>query len=79
MAQLNINITPEFERDLKTYMKQRGFHQKSEALREALHEAAEQLRQKKRGSDFRQWRGMALQSSLNSKPRFKSHDDLWSR
>lgn len=38
MAQLNLNITPQFKKDLEKYMKIIGVRTKSEALRMALHE-----------------------------------------
>jgi hypothetical protein len=77
MKQLNLNVTEEFERDLRRFMRRRGIAKKSEAVRLALHEAT--LRESpKVDYDFRSWLGMALKGPLNPKPRFKSEDDLWS-
>ncbi|QQR80111.1 MAG: hypothetical protein IPJ69_12385 [Deltaproteobacteria bacterium] len=76
MQQLNINMTPEFEKDLKTYMKKCGVTQKSEAVRKAIHDAVEMIN-RSRHTDFRTWRGLALQQHLNLKTKFKSQDDLW--
>ena len=77
MRQLNLNVTPEFERDLRRYMKQRGIARKSEAIRLALRDAVERV-----GSggdyDFRAWLGLGLKAPLRRKPRFQSEDDLWS-
>jgi Arc/MetJ-type ribon-helix-helix transcriptional regulator len=39
VPQLNLNTTPEFERDLEALMKTRGLKSKSEAIRAAVHEA----------------------------------------
>ena len=77
MAQINLILTPEFEKDLMRYMKLKGFSQKSEAIREALHEAVEKAKSQKQGHNFKRWRAMALKAPLNSKPKFKTHDDLW--
>ena len=77
MAQFNINLTPEFEKDLSLYMKKSGVGKKSDALRQALHEAVERLKGQKKSTDFRRWRGLALKAPLNTKPRFQSEDDLW--
>jgi hypothetical protein len=77
MKQLNLNVTPEFERDLRRFMKRKGITRKSDAIRRALHEAAAPIRA---GADFdfHSWIGLALKAPLNPKPRFKSEDDLWS-
>ena len=77
MKQLNINVTPEFERHLRQFMRQRKLKRKTDAIREALREAVE------RGSkaapyDFRSWLGMGLRAPLNRKRRFQSEDELWS-
>lgn len=77
MKQLNLNVTPEFERDLRRYMKRRKITRKSEAIRRAIREAVQ------RGSntqayDYRTWLGMGLKAPLNRRPRFRSEDDLWS-
>src|SRR4026209_1771397 len=77
MRQLNLNVTPEFERDLRQYMKKRGIERKSDAIRQAVREAL----QRPAGSqdyDFRSWLGLGLKAPLRRKPRFKSEDDLWS-
>ena len=50
MSQLNINVTPEFERHLRQYMRQRKLTRKSDAIREALREAVERG---SKASDFR--------------------------
>jgi hypothetical protein len=76
MKQLNVNVTPEFERDLRQYMKKRGLATKSDAVRQALHEAV------RRGSsascDYRSWLGLGLRAPLRNERRFKSEDELWS-
>lgn len=77
MRQVNLNVTPEFDRDLRRFMKLRGISQKSEAIRQALHEAVA------RGSgrvdsDYRTWLGLGLKAPLNPKPRFENEDALWS-
>ncbi|MCC6273619.1 MAG: hypothetical protein IT572_09170 [Deltaproteobacteria bacterium] len=58
-------------------MKQKGFSQKSEAIRQALEESVQRLKAQKKKTDFRSWLGMALKTPLNPKPRFKNEDELW--
>lgn len=77
MSQLNINVTPEFERHLRQYMRQRKLTRKSDAIREALREAV-QRGSKATEYDFRSWLGMGLRAPLNRRRRFHSEDDLWS-
>lgn len=76
MRQLNLNVTADFERDLRQFMKQKKIASKSEAIREALHEAV--ARGTSAGDyDFRTWLGMGLKAPLRRKGRFRSEDDLW--
>ena len=77
MKQLNLNVTPEFERDLHRYMKTKGITQKSDAVRQAVHEAARPGIANAR-YDYRAWLGLGLKHPLNPKPRFDSEDALWS-
>jgi hypothetical protein len=77
MAQMNIHITLEFEKDLMKYMEKKGLRNRSEALRLALKESVERLTAVRPAADFRAWRGLALKAPLNAKPRFKSDADLW--
>ena len=77
MGQLNINMTQDFEKDLQQYMKAKGILQKSEAVRQALHEAMERQQAEAKKTDFRSWRGLALKVPPNAKPRFKNEDELW--
>jgi Arc/MetJ-type ribon-helix-helix transcriptional regulator len=58
MAQVNLHTTPEFEADLDTLMKGRGLRSKSEAIRLAVHEAAEPFRAE-RGHDLSALIGLA--------------------
>ena len=41
MKQLNLNVTAEFERDLRSYMQRKSIPNKSDAIRQALREAVE--------------------------------------
>jgi Arc/MetJ-type ribon-helix-helix transcriptional regulator len=77
MKQLNVNITPEFERDLRRVMKVKGLKTKSDAVRQAVREAAERAHPTKK-YDFRSLIGIALGGKENPNPRFKTEDDLWS-
>lgn len=76
MGQLSIKVTPEFERELRQYMKQKGLKRKSDAVRQAVHEAVG--RKGKGEYDFSKWLGAGLKAPLNPNPRFKTEDDLWS-
>ena len=77
MKQLNLNVTPEFEADLRRYMKQRKIRTKPDAIRLALREAVER-RSHETSYDFRSWLGFTLKAPLRRKPRFRSEDELWS-
>lgn len=76
MRQIHLNITEEFERDLRRFMGHKGITNECEAIHQAVHEAT-----RKAGaathSDFRSWLGLGLKAALNPKPRFCSDDDLW--
>lgn len=77
MRQININVTPEFEKDLQRLMRLRKCKTKSEAIRTAVHEAS----QKKPHRDFSAFEkliGIGLRGPTNPNPRFKDEDDLWS-
>jgi hypothetical protein len=77
MKQLNVNITPEFERDLRRLMKNAGIKRKSDAVRQAVHEAAARAKTP-RNYDFRSLIGIALRGPESPDPRFKTEDDLGS-
>ena len=77
MKQLNVNVTPEFERDLRQFMRQRQLSRKTDAIRLAMREAVS----RGKGSaeqEFRSWLGLGLKAPLHNKPRFRSEDELWS-
>jgi hypothetical protein len=77
MRQINLNVTTEFDRDLRSVMRQRGISNKSEAIRRAVHEAASKGEAAAQ-CDFRSWLGLGLKFAPNPKPRFRDEDDLWS-
>ncbi len=77
MRQLNLNVTREFDRDLRLLMQARGIGKKSEAVRAAVREAAE----RSSGAspfDFRSLLGMGLRSPARPRRRRLTEDDLWS-
>jgi hypothetical protein len=78
MAQININVTPEFEKALARFMRLRRIRTKSEAIRIAITECAERSAKKRRTASFTEWIGAAKKAPLNRSPRFASDDDLWS-
>ena len=76
MRQINLNVTPEFERDLNRLMKTRRVATKSDAIRQAVHEAVERLAEKK--YDFSKLLGAGNVGPENKNRRFLTEDDLWS-
>ena len=77
MKQLNINITPQFEKDLKLYMNRANLTRKSEAIRLAIEESAARLKKTDFQMEYRAWLGLALKTPLSVKPRFSNENDLW--
>ncbi|MEX2300142.1 MAG: hypothetical protein WD733_04345 [Bryobacterales bacterium] len=75
MKRLNLNVTPEFERDLR-YMERRKIARKSDAIRAAVREAVTKSSDAQE-YDYRAWLGMGLKPPLNKRRRFRSEDDLW--
>ena len=62
MKQLNLNVTPDFERDLLQYMKKKEIATKSEAIRQALREVGAHGTDS--DYDFRSWLGNGIESSV---------------
>jgi hypothetical protein len=77
VGQINLNVTPAFEAALGRLMRLRGLRTKSEAIREAVAEAAERARCAAPVQDFSDWIGAATLAPLNPSPRFVDHDELW--
>jgi len=77
MKQLNVNVTPEFERDLRQFMRQRQLSRKTDAIRLAMREAVSRGKGSEE-EDFRAWLGLGLKVPLRKNPRFRSEDELWS-
>jgi hypothetical protein len=77
MAQMNINVDATFERDLRRLMRARGLTTKSEAVRLAVHEAAERASRAPDGADLGSWLGLGNEPAPNPRPRFATDDDLW--
>ena len=77
MAQLNLNLNPEFEENLKRFMRARKIKNKSEAIRIAVKEGLERAMDGTAKSDFRKWIGAGKKEPLNPSPTFSSEDDLW--
>ena len=73
MSQLNIQMTPEFERNLKRYMSVRGIKTKSEAVRQAVEESLARIPDPI-VMDWSSLRGKGLGSRP---PRFENNDQLW--
>ncbi len=77
MAQLNLNVTPEFASALERFMRLRNFHTKSEAIRAAVEEGLERAARPRSPATFRSLRGLGLAAPLNPEPRFPTDDSLW--
>ena len=77
MPQLNINMTPEFEKDLKQLMKNRQLKTKAETIKIAIKECLDRTMLKQTRTDFKQWLGRGKEKAENNTRRFKSDDDLW--
>lgn len=77
VAQLNLHVTPEFERALKRLMRLRGIESKSEAVRLAVEETAARAGHAHRKGSLAALRGAATKVAANPAPRFASEDDLW--
>jgi metal-responsive CopG/Arc/MetJ family transcriptional regulator len=73
MAQMNLNLTADFERDLADFMRRRKIKTKSEAIRIAVREALHGVQATR--PSFRDALGSL--KVTNRKPKFKSEDDLW--
>ena len=71
---MNLHITPEFERELETVMRLRGLKSRSEAVRQAVHDAAQVAAAK---PTMREWleraHGISAEGAL---PAFDD-DELW--
>ncbi len=74
MAQININTTPEFERDLKELMRKRKLTRKSDAIRYAVRAAVESEDKRR---DFDALLGALGALPDNPKRRFADEDALW--
>ncbi len=79
MSQLNLNLTPQFEKDLLKYMKEKGVSTKSEAIRVAIKEALEFHCNATKKSDLRELLGIGLRAPINIHPQFSSEDELWEK
>ncbi len=77
LARISIQVTPELEKVLRRFMRSRRIKTKSEAIRIALLEGADNAVKKTTRCDFGDWIGLALRHPENPNPRFRSHDDLW--
>jgi hypothetical protein len=76
MAQINLNTTPEFERQLATLMRLKSIPTKSEAIRMAVAEQAKAAQMSQRRRDF-----SALVGILKPEQpaRFADDDALWAK
>ncbi len=78
MAQLNLNLTQGFLDQLQAFMTLRRIKTKSEAIRVAVEEALRYSSGRQDTFDFSAIKGAGKAFPRNKKPRFVSHDQLWS-
>jgi hypothetical protein len=76
MRQLNIHMTPRFERALTQFMKARGIKTKSEAVRTAGEEALQRTAPHPPVS-WKDMIGIAKQYPTTPKNQWLTEDDLW--
>ncbi len=79
MAQLNINMTPTFQTDLRRLMRLWDCPTKSEAIRTAVHEALARAVRQHCTTDFKSLLGSAKPAQQNPHPRFQRHGDVWEK
>ncbi|HLG18750.1 MAG TPA: hypothetical protein VI895_02900 [Bdellovibrionota bacterium] len=77
MSQLNIHLSPGFEKALKKFMLLRGIKNKSQAVRLALEESLNRSLKRQTTYDFTRWLGAGLRAPVNPQSKFGSDDDLW--
>ena len=75
MSQLNMQMTPDFEENLRQFMAVRGFGTKSEAIRRAIEEGLARTPMPP-AFDWSSLRGKGLGPGL---PQFSNNDDLWNQ
>ena len=78
MSQLNIHMTPAFERALRQYMRARGIKTKSQAIRTAIEEALEQSKSKP-SIPWKQLLGSASHLTQTPRRQWLTDDDLWEK
>jgi hypothetical protein len=76
MGRLNIQMTPAFERDLKRYMRAKGFSTQSEAVRAAIEEALQEKGRKPKVS-FKDLVGIGVPREPSPRRKWLTEDDLW--
>jgi len=79
VPQLNINMTPTFETELRRLMRVWNCRTKSATIRTAVHEALEREGSQHCKTDFRSLLGSAKRAPLNAHPRFEHHGDAWEK
>ncbi len=76
MGQLNIRLTPDFDRKLARLMELRGISTKTEAVRAAVSEAVERAEHRPTTS-WEKLRGAANKYEQRPREQWLTEDDLW--
>jgi len=79
MAQLNINLAPEFQENLEKLMRLRGITSKSEAVRIAVKEAVERESAHKPMVEWASLIGWAKQFPEDPNAKLITEDELWEK
>lgn len=77
MPQLNINVTPDFQRNLARFMRLRRIKTKSEAIRAAIEECLHKSLPPTHVADFHSWLGLGRKAPENARPKFPFDASLW--
>ncbi len=77
MGQLNMQMTPAFEKALQRFMKVRGVKTKSEAIRIAVEDALASSTRRLQAANFHEWVGLGRSAPENPRPRFPDDRALW--
>lgn len=79
MAQMNINLSPEFQENLAAFMRLRGLHSKSEGVRVAVREALDRETARMPKVDWTRLIGWANQLPEGREAKSLDEDAIWEK
>jgi metal-responsive CopG/Arc/MetJ family transcriptional regulator len=80
MSQINLQVTNDFIKSLKFYMRKRGIKTKSQAIRQAIQDAVERISKAEEDDGtvgLEDLLGIGVGNNLNHSPHFKNDSELW--